>query len=111
MANGRLTHDTAAKTFKQTTFSIVDLAGAERPEKALGTRISKNEAMIELDKWIPWRSLPLVLVLPLLSYVRNTLLQTSRRLSARLRPSSLHILQRIHSSQSHAIRNLQCQLR
>ena len=43
-----LTHDTSAKSFKQTTFSIVDLAGAERPEKALGTRISKDKAMLEL---------------------------------------------------------------
>lgn len=43
-----LTHDTAARTFKQTTFSIVDLAGAERPEKALGTRITKDKAVLEL---------------------------------------------------------------
>ena len=46
-----LTHDTSAKSFKETTFSIVDLAGAERPEKALGTRISKDKALIELWKY------------------------------------------------------------
>ena len=44
----RLTHDTAVQKFKQTTFSIVDLAGAERPEKALGTRITKDKAVLEL---------------------------------------------------------------
>lgn len=43
-----LTHDTGTRSFRETTFSIVDLAGAERPEKALGTRISKDKAMIEL---------------------------------------------------------------
>ena len=43
-----LTHDTAARPFKQTNFSIVDLAGAERPEKALGTRITKDKAVLEL---------------------------------------------------------------
>ena len=40
--------ETASQTFRQTQFSIVDLAGAERPEKALGYRISKEDAMREL---------------------------------------------------------------
>jgi hypothetical protein len=39
--------------FKQTEFSIVDLAGAERPEKASkkGSRITKGEAIMELYSW------------------------------------------------------------
>ena len=40
-----LTLDASTQRFKQTQFSIVDLAGAERPEKALGERISKEKAM------------------------------------------------------------------
>ena len=47
-----LTFDTHAKSFRETTFSIVDLAGAERPEKALGTRISKDKAMQELMSYM-----------------------------------------------------------
>mmetsp|Transcript_37695 Transcript_37695/g.59625 ORF Transcript_37695/g.59625 Transcript_37695/m.59625 type:complete len:470 (+) Transcript_37695:87-1496(+) len=37
-------------TFKETSFSIVDLAGAERPEKAshTGTRMTKDVAIMEL---------------------------------------------------------------
>ena len=33
-----LTLDARTRMYKQTQFSIVDLAGAERPEKALGER-------------------------------------------------------------------------
>lgn len=40
-----LTLDAKTRAFRQTQFSIVDLAGAERPEKALGERISKEKAM------------------------------------------------------------------
>ena len=40
-----LTLDSRTQRFRQTQFSIVDLAGAERPEKALGERISKEKAM------------------------------------------------------------------
>jgi len=42
-------------TFKQTAFSIVDLAGAERPEKAshTGTRMTKDMAIQEL--WMYFR--------------------------------------------------------
>jgi len=45
-----LTHDTNADAFRQTAFSIVDLAGAERPEKAshTGKRMTKDEAILEL---------------------------------------------------------------
>jgi len=45
-----LTHDTNTDEFRQTAFSIVDLAGAERPEKAshIGKRITKTDAMMEL---------------------------------------------------------------
>jgi hypothetical protein len=43
-----LSLDVATQAFKQTQFSIVDLAGAERPEKALGERISKEKAMQEV---------------------------------------------------------------
>ena len=39
-----LTLDAATRQFRQTQFSIIDLAGAERPEKALGERISKEKA-------------------------------------------------------------------
>ena len=38
--------------FRQTQFSIVDLAGAERPEKALGERISKETAMQEMFRYM-----------------------------------------------------------
>ena len=47
-----LTLDAASRTFRQTQFSIVDLAGAERPEKALGERISKEKAMMEMIKYM-----------------------------------------------------------
>ena len=47
-----LTLDAGSRTFRQTQFSIVDLAGAERPEKALGTRITKEEAMLEMFKYM-----------------------------------------------------------
>lgn len=40
-----LTLDASSRRFRQTQFSIVDMAGAERPEKALGERISKEKAM------------------------------------------------------------------
>ena len=43
-----LTHAVPTQSFKQTTFSIVDLGGAERPEKALGTRTTKDKALLEL---------------------------------------------------------------
>jgi hypothetical protein len=41
------------ETFKQTSFSIVDLAGAERPEKAshTGTRMTKDVAVMELYQY------------------------------------------------------------
>ena len=44
-----LTLEKATQTFRQTQFSIIDLAGAERPEKALGERISKEQAMQEMS--------------------------------------------------------------
>lgn len=47
-----LTLDGGTRTFRQTSFSIVDLAGAERPEKALGTRITKEEAVLEMFKYM-----------------------------------------------------------
>eukprot|EP00929_Paragymnodinium_shiwhaense_P030203 TRINITY_DN17154_c0_g1_i1.p1 TRINITY_DN17154_c0_g1~~TRINITY_DN17154_c0_g1_i1.p1 ORF type:complete len:503 (-),score=91.83 TRINITY_DN17154_c0_g1_i1:161-1669(-) len=45
-----MTSDTNEDTLRQTSFSIVDLAGAERPEKAshTGKRITKDEAIMEL---------------------------------------------------------------
>lgn len=48
-----LTHDTNTDTFRQTSFSIVDLAGAERPTKAshTGKRMTKGEAMLELHAY------------------------------------------------------------
>lgn len=42
-----LTLDTSGN-FRQTDFNIVDLAGAERPEKALGFRITGGQAMTEI---------------------------------------------------------------
>ena len=47
-----LTLDTHSQSFRQRQLSIVDLAGAERPEKALGERISKEKAMQEMLKYM-----------------------------------------------------------
>ena len=47
-----LTLDASTRTFRQTQFSIVDLAGAERPEKALGFRITKEQAVLEMFKYM-----------------------------------------------------------
>ena len=47
-----LTLDSHTQRFRQTQFSIVDLAGAERPEKALGERISKEKAMQEMIRYM-----------------------------------------------------------
>lgn len=45
-----MTLDVSSQSYKQTTFSIVDLAGAERPEKAshTGDRMTKDRALMEL---------------------------------------------------------------
>eukprot|EP00928_Gymnodinium_smaydae_P010955 TRINITY_DN14118_c0_g1_i1.p1 TRINITY_DN14118_c0_g1~~TRINITY_DN14118_c0_g1_i1.p1 ORF type:complete len:468 (-),score=47.52 TRINITY_DN14118_c0_g1_i1:240-1604(-) len=43
-----LTLDSGSRKFRQTQFSIIDLAGAERPEKALGERFTKDQAMCEI---------------------------------------------------------------
>lgn len=47
-----LTLDKASQHFRQRQFSIVDLAGAERPEKALGERISKEKAMQDMIRYM-----------------------------------------------------------
>ena len=47
-----LTLDGHTRKFRQTQLSIVDLAGAERPEKALGERISKEKAMQEMIRFM-----------------------------------------------------------
>jgi hypothetical protein len=47
-----LTLDTRTQQCKQRTFTIVDLAGAERPEKALGERISKDKAIQEMFRYL-----------------------------------------------------------
>ena len=47
-----LTLDAATRQFRQTQFSIIDLAGAERPEKALGERISKEKAMQDMIRYM-----------------------------------------------------------
>lgn len=48
-----MTLDTNTSEFKQTALSIVDLAGAERPQKAshTGTRITKDEAILQLYQY------------------------------------------------------------
>jgi len=48
-----LTLDTNTTQFKQTALSIIDLAGAERPQKAShkGKRITKDEALLELYQY------------------------------------------------------------
>ena len=52
--------ETASQTFRQTQFSIVDLAGAERPEKALGYRISKEDAMRAFEHNFEVTNLPML---------------------------------------------------
>ena len=47
-----MTLDVSSGSFRQTSLSIVDLAGAERPEKALGFRITKEQAMLEMFKYM-----------------------------------------------------------
>ena len=47
-----LTLDASTQRFRQTQLSIIDLAGAERPEKALGTRITKDQALLELWRYL-----------------------------------------------------------
>ena len=47
-----LTLDASTRRFRQTQFTVVDLAGAERPEKALGERISKEKAMQEMIRYM-----------------------------------------------------------
>ena len=46
------TLEASSQRFRQTQFTIVDLAGAERPEKALGERISKEKAMQEMIRYM-----------------------------------------------------------
>mmetsp|Transcript_118928 Transcript_118928/g.296757 ORF Transcript_118928/g.296757 Transcript_118928/m.296757 type:complete len:435 (-) Transcript_118928:274-1578(-) len=47
-----MTLNESTQSFKQTSFAIVDLAGAERPEKALGERMTKDQAMLEMVKYM-----------------------------------------------------------
>jgi hypothetical protein len=79
-----LTLEASSQRFRQTQFAIVDLAGAERPEKALGERISKEKAM----------QVPLAPTLPLTLSVTLTLTLTR---GAHLLREAPHDVPRTHA--------------